>query len=249
MRSGTATCFVFVLVTLWACGCVLADPAPLQPHRAEYLLTRDGLPIATMVMELKLSEDGRRYHYHARTRPHKALALVGKALEISPGAQVDETSGGSIPKDRFRPDRYHHNRKNGSGRELTISFDWKRGRANMESTNKPWSMEVPPDALDKLVVLLALRQDLARGAKDITYPVADGGKLKSYRYAVTEQDRITTGAGSWDSMEVSRSKQGGPTDYRLWLAPDLANLPILIERDEKGVLFSMELTEIEGLGP
>jgi len=247
MQSRAATCFVFLLVTLWTCGCALADPAPLQPHRAEYLLTRDGLPIATMVMELNLSEDG-RYHYHARTRPHKALALVGKALEISPGARVDETSSGGMADGRFRPDHYRYQRENESRRELTIRFDWKQGRADIESADKPWSMEVPENALDKLAVLLALRQDLALGEKDFSYPVADGGKLKSYRYVVTDQAQITTAAGTWESAEVTRSKQGGPTDYRLWLAPDLKYLPILIERDEKGARFSMELTGIETPG-
>lgn len=219
----------------------------MPPHRAEYLLTRDGLPIATMVMELNLTADG-RYHYHARTRPHKALALVSKALEISPAAQVSETSKGGIRGGRYRPDQYRYRRDNESSRELTIAFDWKLGRANIESADKPWSVEVPADALDKLVVLLVLRQDLAEGAKDLTYQVADGGKLKSYRYVVTDQDRITTAGGSWHSVEVTRSKQEGPADYRLWLAPDLAYLPILIERDENGASFSMELTAIKNLG-
>lgn len=248
MRSRATTCFVFLLATLLGCSRLLANPAPLESHRAEYLLTRDGLPVATMVMELNLSEDD-RYHYHARTRPHKALALVGKALEISPGARVDEISGGSMPKGHFRPDYYHHQRENGGSRELSITFDWTRGRANIESEDKPWSMEIPANALDKLVVLLALRQDLALGERDFTYPVADGGKLKSYRYVVAGKDQITTGAGTWDCVEVTRSKQGGPTDYRLWLAPDLGYLPILIERDEKGARYSMELSGFEGPRP
>jgi hypothetical protein len=173
------------------------------------------------------------------------MALVGKAMDIASTARLRETSEGRTRSGRYRPDRYRHRRDNEGRRELSIDFDWSKGRANIESEDKPWSMPIPGDALDKLAVLLALRGDLAAGAKDVTYPVADGGRLKSYHYRVIGREEIATSAGTWDTLQVQRSKQGGPTDYRLWLAPDLQYLPVLVEREEQGVLYRMELTATE----
>ncbi|MEA3275656.1 MAG: DUF3108 domain-containing protein [Pseudomonadota bacterium] len=234
-----------LLLVSWLCSAV-AHPEPLPAHRAEYLLTRDGLPFATMVMELERAANG-GYHYRSSTRPHKALELVNMALDIAPGAHMSEQSAGKVVNGQFRPDRYRFRRDNADRRELTVTFDWEKGRAEMASSEQPWSMEVPAGTLDKLTVLLALRQDLAAGSQDLTYPVADGGKLKSYRYRVAGPQQVTISDRAWESIEVTRSKQEGPTDYRIWLAAKLRYLPVLVEREEDGALFRMELTATEDI--
>jgi hypothetical protein len=238
-------------VLLWAVLAPLAVAADLDPpfpaHRAEYLLTRDGLPVANTVMELKLLPDG-GYRYRSTTLPHAALALVGKALELDAAARIIEESSGQFVDGRFRPQRYLYRRVNEDHRTLSVTFDWTESRAAMESEGKPWSMKVPDGTLDKLVVLLALRQDLASGMRDPSYSVADGGKLKTYRFERKGDQEIVTPAGTWLGVEVARSKDESPADYRLWLAPDLDYLPVRVEREEMGSRFRMDLTLVEGLG-
>lgn len=238
-----------ILPVLWLVCSASAEPNPVPPHRAEYLLTRDGFPFATMVMKLDLPSEG-YYRYRSRTRPQRALALASKALAIAPGANVSEESEGRIAEGRLRPDRYLYHRRNDESHDLTIAFDWEKGQARTDSKNVPWSMEIPAATLDKLVVLLALGQDAATGAQDISYPVADGGKLKIYRYRVQGRQEIGTPAGTWEAIEVARTKQNGPLDYRLWLAPNLGYLPVRVEREDNGSLYLMELTSITGIaGP
>jgi hypothetical protein len=227
----------------WLCA---SAGEPLPAHRAEYLVTRDALPVATMVMELEIQPDG-GYLYRSVTRPEGALALVGMALDIASGAQVTEESAGRVEKGRFRPLRYRYRRDNDDTRELSVTFDWADDRANMDSEGRPWSMPVPPNATDKLAVLLDLRQDLAAGARSPAYPVADGGRLKSYAYEVLDREEIGTPAGTWETVALRRSKDGAPADYRLWLAPGLRYLPVLVDREENGSLYRMELTSVEGL--
>ena len=223
----------------------LSEPAPLAPHRTEYQLARDGLPFAQMTMTLERVGGG-TYRYESRTRPHPALALVNMAVEIAPNAHVTEESTGELISGRHRPSHYRFRWHNDKSRELTIKFDWGARRALTNSEGQPWTMEIPDGTLDKLAVLLALRQDLARGQRDLVYTVADGGKLKSYRYREAGRTEITTPAGTWDCVELARSKDGAPVDYRLWLAPDLDYLPVLVERRENGALFRMELTRRQG---
>jgi len=193
-----------------------------------------------MVMELQF-RPGDRYLYRSVTRPHTAVEFVSMALDISSAARITEESAGRIAADRFRPEHYRHWRYNADGRELTVTFDWEKGRAAIDSDDKPWSMPIPEDALDKLVVLLALRLDLMRGVQRLSYPVADGGKLKTYAYQIGGRREIETPAGTWQAIEVTRTKDAAPPDYRLWLAPELSYLPLRVEREENGALYRMEL--------
>lgn len=223
-------------------------PAPIPPHRAEYLLSRDALPFATLVMELEHTSQG-GYRYTAVTRPHGALALVRMAMDIAAGARVQEVSEGEIVDGGFRPRRYLHRRSNQEERSLVVAFDWDKGRAEVESEDRPWSMEIPAGTQDKLSVLLALRADLARGGRGgLSFQVADGGRLKEYGYREVGRDQAAGPAGSWPCLVLERSKNDAPPDYRLWLAPELHFLPVRVERNENGALFRMELESLESGG-
>jgi hypothetical protein len=238
---------VGLAVLLWALIPVAAaaglDP-PFPAHRAEYLVTRDGLPVANTVMELEMLLDG-GYRYRSTTLPHAALALVGMALDLDAAARMTEESSGQFVDGRFRPQHYLYRRVNEDSRTLSVTFDWTENRAAMGSEGKPWSMKVPDGTLDKLAVLLALRQDLASGMRDPSYSVADGGKLKTYRFECKEDQEIVTPAGTWLSVGVSRTKDDTPADYRLWLSPDLDYLPVRVERAEMGSRYRMDLTRID----
>lgn len=239
---------VALLLLLGAASAIVADPLPLAPHRAEYLLTRDGLAVADLVMELESTPDG-GYRYHSETRPHRAIQLIMQlSSEVASAARVIEESRGRTVAGRFRPDHYRYLRENEDERALTVSFDWPGAGADMLSEDRPWRMSIPPNAQDKLSVLLALRLDLARGIGDLTYPVADGGKLKDYRYRRTGEAQIESALGAMDTITLSRTKNGGPVDYRLWVAQELDHLPVRVERSEGEAVWRMELTRLVAPG-
>jgi hypothetical protein len=223
--------------------------APIPPHRAVYLLTRDGLPLGVITMELMIDANG-GYRYRAHTEPHAAVALMSQALELGDGVSQTEESLGDIEAGRFRPREYHFRREGTeAGRSLDLTFDWSRGRAAITSEGKPWSMEVPAGVQDKLSVLLALRQDLGVAQGERSYRVADGGRLKTYGFRVLGRESLPGPDGERDTMALERSKDGREADYRLWMAPDLNQLPVRVERDEAGSLYVMELTRIDGPVP
>lgn len=238
----------YLLATLAALAAAAAPASepPIPPHRAEYLLTRDGLPFGVMTMELAIDAGG-GYRYRVHTEPHAAVALMSQALELGNEVTQTEESVGQLEAGRFRPREYHFRREGAQAeRGLDLSFDWGRGRATVISEGKPWSMDVPAQAQDKLSVLLALRQDLGAAPGERSYPVADGGRLKTYSYRVLGRESLPGPEGDQDTLALERSKDGREVDYRLWTAPGLYQLPVRVERDEAGSLYVMELTRIEG---
>ena len=249
MRGRTSDrCALAALAAMAILPAAAIADAAIPPHRAEYLLTRDGLPFGIITMELWIDANG-GYRYRAHTEPHAAVALMSQALELGDGISQTEESVGDLEAGRFRPREYHFRREGTeAGRSLDLTFDWTHGRAAITSEGKPWSMEVPAGAQDKLSVLLAVRQDLDATQDERSYRVADGGRLKTYSFRVLGRESLPGPAGERDTMALERSKDGREVDYRLWMAPDLHQLPVRIERDEAGSLYVMELTRIEGLG-
>lgn len=238
----------WVLAALAVLPAAAAVEAPIPPHRAEYLLTRDGLPFGVMTMELAIDADG-GYRYRARTAPHAAVALMSHALELGDNVTQTEESIGRVEAGRFRPNEYHFRREGpDAGRGLDLTFDWERGRAAMISEGKPWSMDVPAEAQDKLSVLLALRQDLRGDQTGHDYRVADGGRLKTYSFRVLGRESLPGAEGERDTLALERSKDGRDVDYRLWMAPELNQLPVRVEREEAGSLYVMELVRVEASG-
>jgi hypothetical protein len=242
-------CVVVALAAPLAVSPAAADPGAtpaIPPHHAEYVLTRDGLPFGVMTIDLDIDDRG-GYRYRAHTEPHVALALMNQALELADGVTQTEESIGRLEAGRFRPSEYRFRREGTAAvRGLDLTFDWQRRRARIVSEGKPWSMHVPDGAQDKLSVLLALRQDLNSTRDEISYNVADGGRLKTYRFRVLGPQSLPGPGGDRDTLALERYKDDREVDYRLWTAPGLHQLPVRVEREEGGSLFVMELTRVEG---
>ena len=54
----------------------------------------------------------------------------------------------------------------------------------MQRPGNTWALEGGPETVDKLLYLPVLMQDLQAGKRDLSYSVADGGWLKTYKLDV-----------------------------------------------------------------
>ena len=215
-----------------------AEQGALHPFSAEYRLTRDGVPIGSTRVTLEYLPDG-GYLYRARTEPNAVVSLVREE-------SILEESQGRVVEGRPRPDHYLY-RRDGDGprHRLRLEFDWPRLRVQIDDESSSWHMEVTAQTLDKLVQQLVFTRELGQGVRRADYRVADGGRLKEYRYRVLGRESVVTPLGRFDAFKVARSKGSGASDYTLWLAPTLNHRPVRILRRHRGSLYRMELVEFE----
>lgn len=201
---------------------------------ASYQLLRGGIPLGRMELELAL-DDHDNYRYRAHSYP-VGLAAVFRSDDIV------ELSEGRIVDGRPVPRRYHYlkTRKNKS-REVTLDFHWEQQRVVNLSGGSRWSMELPAGAQDKFSQQLALMLALSAGQTSSEFLVADGGHIKTYRYSTLPGEEIKTGAGSFQTLQVQRQKEGKTSSARLWLAPELDYLPVKIEKTEDDSSFLLLL--------
>ncbi|MES9873963.1 MAG: DUF3108 domain-containing protein [Candidatus Sedimenticola sp. 6PFRAG7] len=229
---------------LWA-GLMLLASTPLcsspgtglTPFSAEYSLSRDNTLLGKVIISLELTPTG-DYQYHART-------VTTGLVSLFRDDEITEQSIGQVHNGTIRPKTYlyHHKRKE-KPRKVSIDFNWRSKRATNRSNNTSWSMKIPGDTQDKFSQQLALMLALSKGSRNLSISVADGGKLKSYRYSADGNERIETAAGTVSAVKIERSKDNRPSDSTLWLSPEFNYLPVKIAKQKKDQQVIMLLNSV-----
>ena len=210
----------------------------LTPFDAQFRVSRNSLPLGTMEIHLTFDDQG-AYTYSSYTKPGQIIGwfISDRVHEISKGNYVD---------DRIVPLRYEYLQDNGKRKKQTeLDFDWPADQVWTESEGQRWAQPLVANAHDKYSQQLALRIDLAKGEQEISYAVADGGKIKTYHYRVAGEDDIDLPYGRLKCLKVRRSKESNPPDYTIWVAPELDYLPVKIERQRSSGNFAIELMRFD----
>lgn len=214
-----------------------ADPElVLKPFSAAFSVKRNFIPLGELELKFTLSDTG-DYSYHAHTMPGMLTGLFS-------GDEILEESHGRLSGDDIRPLRYHYRDEGGEAENTALAFDWDALEVHTSSGGITWSQPIAPGTQDKLSQQLLVRLDLAQGKKEMAYQVADGGKIKQYRFQVEGKDPIETPYGRLDCLRVKRSKASRAPDYTIWFAPELNYLPVKIERQRSGRTYRMVLDEL-----
>jgi hypothetical protein len=212
----------------------------LKPFSAVFSVKRNLVPLGKLRLEFSLEAAG-EYHYKAHTMP-------GMIVGWFSADEIIEESHGRLNYKAVRPMSYTYEDMGNEDDRAELEFDWPTGKVHTTSGGVTWSQTIIPGTQDRLSQQLQVRLHLAKGEQDVAYQVADGGKIKRYRFFVEGEDTIDTPHGQIDCLRVRRSKESGKPDYTIWFAPALDYLPVQIERQHAGRLYRMVLKEINQAG-
>ncbi|PUB86930.1 MAG: DUF3108 domain-containing protein [gamma proteobacterium symbiont of Ctena orbiculata] len=228
------------LLGLATVTCSMTMPAEtalqLKPFSAGFSVKRNLLPLGELRLELSLNEQG-DYAYQAHTRP-------GMLAGWFSADEVIEESRGHLRPGTIQPIHYSYRDQADESESSVLEFDWGSGEVHTTSGGIRWSQPIARETQDRLSQQLLVRLHLAQGRRQITYQVADGGKIKQYHFRVDGEDQIDTPYGEMRCLRVLRSKGTRKPDYTIWFAPQLDYLPVRIERQQSGRLYRMVLDEI-----
>jgi len=219
-----------ILQTLVLAGTLLLAPllhaAPLPDFEASYELSRGSLRIGTSTVTLSSDADG-GYLYESRSIPTRLVAWFLKD-------QLHETSRGTLSATVVRPDEYHYQRSGGrKERRDNLSFDWQHMTVENRVEGSHWKMDIPPGTLDKLVSQVAMMLALQQGKTDVTFNIADRGKLKEYRFRQVGHETLELPAGTFETVKITKLRDNKRRETYVWCAPALNFLPVRIWQREK----------------
>jgi len=214
-----------------------AEENPLPMFNAQYILKRNGITLGVSTRSLTTAKDG-TYIYASTTQATGFIAWFVKD-------RIDEYSKWSFDGTHIRPLEYVYNRHGGNKtRNVNLTFDWQRHIVTNNIDGDPWRMEIPPDAQDKLVYQLAIMYDLLKGKKDLEYKIADGGKLKDYKFEIEGEETLNTAMGKVKTVRIQRI--GDKRDTTVWCAPQFSYLPVRLEQqDTDGSNLVMQITSLQ----
>lgn len=225
-------------VLLLICGSAQANQTLPQAFSARYEVTHSGLTLGEARVEYR-KLDSNHYRYSSHTRPLGIATLLLRS-------ELREVSEGRLTSDGFRPDRYEYNRSGRNAREIDLAFDWDRMRVIDATSGTPWKTPMPDDTLDRMVSQLQLMHDLASKEVDLSYPIADGGRIKHYQLRITGRETLQTPFGPLETLRITRSGENDRRSTTFWCAPALDYLPVRIDHREKGDNFTMALRDARG---
>lgn len=219
-----------------ACLCSALHAAPLPDFSASYELRLGSLSIGTSTISLENDSKG-GYRYESRSTPTQLVSWLFND-------ELHETSHGTLDGNNVRPDKYHYNRSGGKKRSAELSFDWQAMTVRNHVEGSRWEMPIPAGTLDKLASQLAMMLALRAGETDITFKVADGGKLKEYRYRVVGQEKLELPAGTFETVKINKLRENRKRETYIWCAPALNYLPVRIwQREKDNAEYASELAE------
>jgi hypothetical protein len=209
---------------------------------AVYSINRGELTIGERNLSLARQADG-RFVYESRTRTTGLLSLFkdDRLMERSRYRLADQS---------IQPEHYIY-RHSGSdkNRNVDLRFDWEQHRVTNVIGGDAWQMAIPANTQDKLGYMIALMRDLHHQRESLEYPVADGGKLKTYRFRVVGKESLDTPLGKLRTVKLLRLRDN-PEKRRtyLWCAEQYDYLPVRIEHHKKDTIYTMSITELHREG-
>jgi hypothetical protein len=224
-----------ILLLTTALAAAALQAAALPDFEAGYVLKRGSLQIGTTTIGLQTGAAG-SYLYESHSWPTRWVSWLIKD-------QLHESSRGRLTPAGVRPDQYHYLRSGGSKeREADLSFDWNERTVSNQVEGSLWKMDIPAGTIDKLASQLGMMLALHQGRNDVTFNIADGGKLKEYRFKVVGHEPLEVPAGTFETVKITRLRDNNRRETYVWCAPALNYLPIRIwQRETDNSEYTSEL--------
>lgn len=147
---------------------------------------------------------------------------------------VEELSVFVLEDRQIRPLTYSlHDGTRRERNSFNIEFDWERSRAAIAAGESRLEPRLLPGALDRgslHVALMLLGDDFSTG--QVTLLDMDGPEIHELR--ADGEEMLESPLGPVLTRKLIQQRLGSSRRTLIWLAPDLRNLPVRIERQNDG---------------
>lgn len=234
MRTSDFLTLSVVGVCILLSGTLAAAPPP-KSFKLEYSLKRDGQTIGR-VSDVFI-RNGSRYRIESEAQAAGLAALFVKG-------PLRMTSEGEIGPSGLRPAKFERVR---NGKTSSAIFDWNAARVTTAENGSAGEEPLAPGTQDRLSAIYQFMFAPPRGAT-IQMPMTSGKKPVDYMFERGKRERITTAAGSFNTVKLTRKRlnAGGDDEgVELWLVPSRNHLPVRIKLREDGALYEQDLLKAD----
>ncbi len=213
-----------------------------QPYRefvAQYDTIANGFTIGSVTISLK-REGSDKYLYKQEAHKSGVAALFGNDASVESSLwQVDDDG-------HIKVLEYRSQRKGGDHDDNAhLLFDWDTSTVKNTGAGDHWEIPLPENALDRLVMQLAMLFDLRDGNTTFSYQVPRQGRIKNYNFVLLGEDEIELTSGMYKTLKVGRTDDDRDQSW-VWSAPELDYFPIrFLKKKQSGIKIELILRKLD----
>lgn len=199
---------------------------------ATYTLETYGIVVARATYILEHESSGLKFSQHSK--PVGLLSLFKKET-------AQETSYLSLHKNQLLLDEYSYIQKGSDkNRNVNIKIDWivsdKKLSGSIRGTARGDAIQfkVSEPVWDTLSFQIPMMMNKNEKILNWKAAILVKGQLKNYTFVTHGAEEITVGGHTLKTVKVERKNKNNNKPIFFWLAPELLNLPVKIEKWKKG---------------
>jgi len=167
----------------------------------------------------------------------KAESMLGSITETSSLAWNQQ-------QQTVTPQHYVYARRGlGKKRDADLLFDWNKKTVTNNVQKTTWNMDINQKVQDKLSYQLQLQQDLINSKDHFNYQIADGGRLKDYKFEKIAEETLETPLGKVKTVKIKRSRENDDRVTYAWLAKDWNYLLVRLQQEENGDAYTIYINK------
>jgi hypothetical protein len=204
--------------------------------KAHYVVKKGPFVLGHATHELQYGTDGELVFLSGSDTTGLADLLYSDHIRETTHLQHDGT--------RLVPKEYQYRRNGKRNQTISQQFDWKQASVTSHVDEAVYEYPLSPGTIDQSAYKVSLMIELAKGNREFSYPVAYKNKMRTYDIKHLGDERLETALGELNTVVLRRKTKRTTT---MWCAYDLHFLPVKIQHEEKGGVFTAYLESVEGL--
>ncbi len=227
-------------VLLLAGPCLAGENDPYPAFVASYDANANGLSIGTVQVSLT-DEGGNEYLYRQESVSTGIAALFGNKSST-------QESRWRYRNGHIQVLDYRSRRRGGDDDDNEhLIFDWGTMRVKNTGAGEHWDIPLPEDAVDRLIMQLAMLFDLRNGKTELRYQVPRQGRIKIYTFGLVSEETIDLASASYRTLKIERKNENRDQSL-VWIAPKLNYFPVrFLKHKKSGVKIELVLRKLEFL--
>jgi hypothetical protein len=223
----------FCMVTMLFSSLCHALPSELPAEfSATYTLESHGIDIARATYTLEHESNGLKFTQNSKTTGFASL-IKNESLQ--------ETSYLSLQHNQLLLNEYSYIQKgDDKNRDINLKIDWiisdnkLSGRVRGTARDEPVKFKVNKPVWDTLSSQLPLMMNTNDITSEWEAALLVKGQLKDYTFVTLGKEEISVGGRKLKTYKVERKNNNNDKPIFFWVAPELLNLPVKIEKWKKG---------------
>lgn len=225
-----------LLTMLLAATSLAALAAPPQRVTATYSLSRNGQEMA-QVVETFAQSKGKYQIESVTTAVGIYRVLTGDAIKLF--------SNGLVTKSGLQPLHFEHHRGSRADKKIVADFDWRKRQATFVHDGSTETAPIPPGMQDRISLMYQF-MFMSPKTPSLTIEMTNGKKVTQYEYLRTGEEALSTKAGTFQTVHLTRKREPGDDGTQVWLAKDKFQIPVkVVIEEDKGGRMEQVLTRLD----